>query len=105
MPAAPSIVEDENGNSMAARRSLRARPQKRYVERAGGRGGAAQEGQVAVVERHGPSAQARAAENPQPPVRRSLTEAQIGPHRRARGAGGAPARGERGPQSPDGPPR
>lgn len=32
MPAAPSIVEDENGNSMAARRSLRARPQKRYVE-------------------------------------------------------------------------
>ena len=25
-------VEDENGNQMAARRSLRARPQKRYVE-------------------------------------------------------------------------
>jgi len=32
MPPAPSIVEDENANSMAARRSLRARPQKRYVE-------------------------------------------------------------------------
>lgn len=32
MPPAPSIVEDENASSMAARRSLRARPQKRYVE-------------------------------------------------------------------------
>jgi len=32
MPPAPSIVEDENGNRMAARRSLRQRPQKRYVE-------------------------------------------------------------------------
>mmetsp|Transcript_67494 Transcript_67494/g.186225 ORF Transcript_67494/g.186225 Transcript_67494/m.186225 type:complete len:206 (-) Transcript_67494:564-1181(-) len=31
MPPAPSIVEDENSN-MASRRSLRQRPQKRYVE-------------------------------------------------------------------------